>query len=124
MDAKVHLARPVLRDAEEMIGPAHPRLRLMAEVVSAGRVAAPDVAARRNFRVSCPAPVRDFRPSASVDAGLVGLQAHLQFQELPPPVASADPEQVAPVVAVAKVVVHPELAHPVAENPKEVQLAA
>jgi hypothetical protein len=125
MDAKVRLVLPVhRRDAEEMIGLAHPRLRLMAEVVSAGRVADLDVAARHNFQELFRERGRDSRPSAWVDAGLVGLWAHRQFQEMPPRVASADREQVAPVVAVAKVVARPDRARSDAELLKAVRLAA
>ena len=73
MDAKVHPARPLRRDAEERSGPVRQDLRQMAAVESVDPVAAPDVVVRHNFREWCQAPARDFRPSASADAELVGL---------------------------------------------------
>jgi hypothetical protein len=137
MDAKVHLARPVHhRDAEEMIGLALPALRQTTAVELVGLVADLDVAVRRprhNFRELSQAQGRDFRPWASADAEPAGL--NLPFQEMQLLVASAGPEQVAPVVAIAEVealpvwerrdAVHPETArHAVAKVRQAAAMAA
>jgi hypothetical protein len=119
MDAKVHLARPGHRDAEEMIGLARRDLRRQRAGESADQDADHlGVAARRNFLESYPELDRDFHPSASADAALDGSLVRQTHSMKPQLAASADREQVAPVVAVAKVVGHPEPAHWVAERLK------
>ena len=125
MDAKVHPARR--RDAEEMIGLVHLARRLTTAVESAGLVADLDVAVRRhrhNFRELFLVRVRDFHPWASADVEPVGSRGRQTFLTMQRPAASADPEQVAPVVAevvnhpaqVPRGAVHPEVArHAVAK---------
>ena len=106
MDAKVHPARLVHhRDAEEMIGlvrraPRHP---IGDEWV--GQVADHlDVAVHhRSFRELCLELGRDFHPSALADAEPDDFPERQERSAKRPPVASADREQVALVVAVEKV---------------------
>ena len=78
----------------------------------------PDAVARRNFRERFPALGRGFLPSALADAAQAALQARPKHSAKLPLVASADREQVAQVVAIAKVVDHPAQAHWSAEHPK------
>jgi hypothetical protein len=120
MDAKVRPARPVHRNVEETIGLVRRDLRLQraVELVDRGADHHPDAVARRNFRERFPALGRGFRPSALADAAQAALQARPKHSAKLPLVASADREQVAQVVAVAKVVDHPAQAHWSAEHPK------
>jgi hypothetical protein len=100
MDAKTRLARPVHRNAAEMFGLVRPDLRQRTAVESVDQGADLVVAVRRhrrNCREPCPVPVRGFHPLASADEEPVGFQVRPETQLL---VASADPEQVAPVVKV------------------------
>lgn len=86
-----------------MIGLVHPALRLTTEVESVGLGAVPDAAVRhrrRSFRESSQERGRGFRRSASAGGEQVGSPASRAMRR---PAASADPEQAAPVVAVAKV---------------------
>ncbi len=81
------------------------------------------VAVRRNFLASCLELDRDFHPWALVDVvpdGFLVRQAHSAKLRL---AASADREQVAPVVAVAMVVDRLELAHQFAERLRAARLA-
>ena len=66
MDAKVHPARPVHRNAEEMIGLVRRDRRRQRADESADQVADhhPDAAARRNFQELSPAQGRGFHLSA------------------------------------------------------------
>ncbi len=128
MDAKVHLVRPVHhRDAGEMIGLAHPALRLTRAVESVGLGADLGVAARHrrySFLESYPEPVRDFHPSASADVAQVDSQRRLAHSAKLPLVASAGLELVAQAVVVAKVVGHPAKVLQVVALRPEAQLGA
>ena len=68
MDAKVHPARPVHRNAVGMIGLVRRDLRQETAVASADQDADLDAAVRHNFRESYPAQGRDCHPSASAGA--------------------------------------------------------
>jgi hypothetical protein len=130
MDAMVHPARPVHQDAEGKIGLAHRHLRHQIAGESAGQVADHLGAVghrRHSFRESSPELGHGFHPSASADAGPAGFPDRWERSAKLPPGASADREQVAPVVAVEKVVgqihqvaEHPEAAHPVGAMARQV----
>jgi hypothetical protein len=124
MDAKVHLARPVHRNGEERIGLDRRDRRRQRADESVDRVADHHlgVAARRNFRGLFPALGRGFRPSALAGVAQAAPQARPKDSAKLPLVASADQEQVAPVVAVEKVVGLLAQAHPVAGHPKAAHL--
>jgi hypothetical protein len=114
MDAKVHPARPGHRNAEETIGPVRRDLRPEKAGESADPVADHlDAAVHRSFRELFPGLGRDFRPSASAGAETVsaGFQAHPEHWVKLRPAASADQEQVDPVVEAEKVVDHPAQGH-------------
>jgi hypothetical protein len=122
MDAKVHPARPVHQDAEGKIGLAHRHLRPQIAGESAGQVADHLGAVghrRHSFRESSLALGRGFHPSASADAEPACFLGHQERSAKLPPVASADREQVAPVVPVEKVVGQ---IHQVAELPEAAHL--
>jgi hypothetical protein len=122
MDAKVHPARPVhRRDAAGKIGLVRQDRRRQKAGESAGPVADRLGAVghrRHSFQESSPELGRGFRPSASADAELVDFPDRQERSTKLPPVASADREQVAPVVPVEKVVGRPAQSHQVADRPK------
>jgi hypothetical protein len=121
MDAKVHPARPVHRNAEETIDLVRRDLRRQRADESVDQVADHHlgVVARRSFRAQFQARDRGFRPSALADAAQAALQAHSTKQRL---VASADRVRVAPIVVVEKVVGHPAQAHLVEEHSEAAHL--
>jgi hypothetical protein len=123
MDAKVHPARPVpRRDAAGKIGLVRRDLRRQTAGESAGQVADRLDAAdhhRHSFRESSQERGRGFRPSASADAEPACFPGRQERSAKLPPVASADREQVAPVVPVEKIVDHPAQVHQVAEDHPE-----